>query len=195
MHNAVCSLDGSNVSCLEANTVIVSVLAVPEESPTKVTISAVVHPQPRDRKTLREEHIGIIIGALAALILLLFAIAVFILLRHQNKKKSDSKSYPAFEKHRMTGELEDFKSSGSTNGPLTGYHMYNVVATSDADFEESTSFQKLKLNELYRDAQESQLYEQRKGRPLAMIEYSMIYFFKFPPVHRSDAPYNEQIDH
>ena len=55
----------------------------------------------------------------------------------------------------MTGDTDDFKSSTNVNGVLAGYHMYNVVATSDADFEETTSFQKLRLNELYHDAQEA----------------------------------------
>ena len=130
---------------------MVHVCSVPEDSPTKVTVGAIMHPEPRDPSGLREEHIGIIIGALAALILLLFAIGIFVLLRHQNKKQEDAPAYGTFEKHHMTGDTDSYKTSSSTNGVLPGYHMYNVVATSDADFEESTSFKKLKLTELYRD--------------------------------------------
>ena len=49
-----------------------------------------------------------IIGALAAMILLLFAVAVFIVLRNQ-RKKHDEEAYDVYEKHRMTHDTDEMK--------------------------------------------------------------------------------------
>ena len=49
-----------------------------------------------------------IIGALAAMILLLFAVAVFIVLRNQ-RKKHEEEAYDVYEKHRMTQDTDEMK--------------------------------------------------------------------------------------
>ncbi len=48
-----------------------------------------------------------ILGALAALILILFGIAVFIVLRNQ-RKKQEEEIYDSYEKHRMAQEQDEF---------------------------------------------------------------------------------------
>ena len=49
-----------------------------------------------------------IIGALAAMILLLFAVAVFIVLRNQ-RKKHEEEAYDVYQKHRMTHDTDEMK--------------------------------------------------------------------------------------
>ena len=65
-------------------------------------------PRSNTEKALKEEHVGMIIGALAAMILLLFAVAVFIVLRNQ-RKKHEEEAYDVYEKHRMTHDTDEMK--------------------------------------------------------------------------------------
>ena len=68
----------------------------------------VTSPDLTREKALKEEHVGMIIGALAAMILLLFAVAVFIVLRNQ-RKKHEEEAYDVYEKHRMTHDTDEMK--------------------------------------------------------------------------------------
>lgn len=49
---------------------------------------AIMQPESHDDSGLHEEHIGIIIGTLAALILVLSAVALFIVIRNKVRKQS-----------------------------------------------------------------------------------------------------------
>ena len=63
--------------------------------------------EPQEDRPLKEEHVGIIVGALASLILLLFTIAVFIILRHHRRKKNHD-IYDQYEKHHINTDSDEF---------------------------------------------------------------------------------------
>ncbi len=79
-------------------------------------------PESNEEKILKEEHIGMIIGALAAMILLLFGVAVFIVLKSQ-RKKHDEEVYDVYEKHRMTQDTDETKVRTFIRGPSGSSRM------------------------------------------------------------------------
>ena len=109
-----------------------------DEDMTSPEDELVEAPERRD-DVLQEEHIGIIIGALAALILILFAVSVFIVIRNRRRKLEQANSFGPYEKqHMTTGDVDDFKFA---NGMLGSYHMYNSIGSSEGDYDDD-SFKK-----------------------------------------------------
>ncbi len=86
---------------------------------------------------LTEEHIGMIIGALAAMILLLFAVAVFIVLRSQRKKHEEEHAYDVCEKYRMTHDTDEVKVRVAERRTFSWLNKGTVTAFEYADLKES----------------------------------------------------------
>lgn len=88
----------------------------------------------KTRKSLDDEYIGIIIGVLAALILVLFAIILIIILRHRKQKYNNNhRAMKSIEPRHVTLNLNDLRNNTLNEKIISNGNMYNCVATSDGD--------------------------------------------------------------
>ena len=86
-----------------------------------------------ETKALDDQYIAIIIGALAACLVLLLAIVLFVFIRHRRRKFSNSNEKQM--EHPVTLNLNDLRSL--TNGKVSNGNMYNSIATQE-EMEQTT---------------------------------------------------------
>lgn len=86
----------------------------------------------KESKEYDDNYIGIIIGALAALIFLLVVIIVIFFVRQKRRKHNNNRRSlkPVVDRH-VTINLNDLR--GSTNGKVSNGNMYNSIATEETD--------------------------------------------------------------
>ena len=104
---------------------------------TNATPDAVVNSHSKE-KNMDDESVGIIIGALTALILLLFLVGVILVVRHRKRKHGQTNQrMKAFEPRHVTLNLNDLRlpaANAVSNGKvMNGGNVYKSVATCDLD--------------------------------------------------------------
>ena len=137
---------------LDKNTMLFLMFLVILSGGTKVgtnaTPDAVVNSHSKE-KNMDDESIGIIIGALTALILLLFLVGLILIVRHRKRKhgQTNQRMLKSFEPRHVTLNLNDLRLNTTTaagvvpqaNGKVVNGNMYNSVATSDLDLDKDTA--------------------------------------------------------
>lgn len=97
----------------------------------------VIH-KTEEKKSFEEQYIGIIIGALAFLIVVLFAIVLFIIIRHKKQKRNSQLGIKPGVDH-VTLNINSMHMHngmrGTMNGKVSHGNMYNSVATDDEDLD------------------------------------------------------------
>ncbi|KAK2174827.1 hypothetical protein NP493_772g00013 [Ridgeia piscesae] len=96
-------------------------------------------------KALDDTYVGIIIGAVAALVLLCGIIFVFVFRRQRKKYKGSP--HKLFGTNHMNFNLDDL-TPAMANGKLSNGNMYNSIATMD---EKEAMREKLNSNDVYRE--------------------------------------------
>ena len=92
--------------------------------------------QSSETERLDDQFIGIIIGALGAVILLIGAIAVFIIVRRRRQKYSNGKQLkPTAATQHVTLNLEDLRALTNNGKVVSNGNLYNSIATSEFDSE------------------------------------------------------------
>ena len=87
-------------------------------------------------RSLDDQYIGIIIGTLAVLILILFAVILAIVLRLRRRKYNNNhRAMKSIEPRHVTLNLNDLHTVTleKPNGKVSNGNMYNFVAQSDGD--------------------------------------------------------------
>ena len=96
----------------------------------------VIH-KTEEKKSFEEQYIGIIIGALAFLIVVLFAIVLFIIIRHKKQKRNSQLGLKPGVDH-VTLNVNSMHMNGvrgTMNGKVSHGNMYNSVATDEEDLD------------------------------------------------------------
>ena len=91
-----------------------------------------------EKKSFEEQYIGIIIGALAFLIVVLFAIVLFIIIRHKKQKRNSQLGLKPGVDHvtlNINGMHMNGVRAGTMNGKVSHGNMYNSVATDEEDLD------------------------------------------------------------
>ena len=91
-----------------------------------------------EKKSFEEQYIGIIIGALAFLIVVLFAIVLFIVIRHKKQKRNSQLGLKPGVDHvtlNINGMHMNGVRGGTMNGKVSHGNMYNSVATDEEDLD------------------------------------------------------------
>ena len=117
-----------------------------------------------EQKALDDQFIGIIIGALAALILILTAVVVICVIRHRKNKYNNNSHVKSVEPpHHVTLNLNDLRAMNAPNGKVSNGNLYNSITTSDVDSEHNLTMANGKVSngDVYREP-----YDGIQGRKL-----------------------------
>ncbi|XP_069120897.1 discoidin domain-containing receptor 2-like isoform X1 [Argopecten irradians] len=92
------------------------------------------HPETKETATMKDDHIGIIIGALGGLLLVFFVVLITFIIRHKRMKQNNNRRSlkPVVDRH-IAVNLSDLQ--GNTNGKISNGNVYNSVATDDLDVD------------------------------------------------------------
>ena len=83
-----------------------------------------------------DQYIGIIIGALGALILLIGAIVIFVVVRRRKQKYNSGSQLKPVQTQHVTLNLDDLRALTNSNGKVVSNgNVYNSIATSEIDSE------------------------------------------------------------
>lgn len=88
-------------------------------------------PHSKEKQDMGDDHIGIIVGALAAFVLILFVVICIIILRHKRRKNgSNHRIKQSFDPGHVTLNLHDLQPPVA-NGKISNGNKYNSLATTE----------------------------------------------------------------
>jgi len=121
-------------------------------------------------KSLDDQYIGIIIGALAALILLLTGLVLLITVRKRKLKSNNNSKHVASEPHHVMLDLNDLRVMNAPvavdNGKVSNGNLYNSIATAEVDNLINRHLTLTNSGDVYQESHEPMLGRKLPDLPL-----------------------------